>query len=130
MTDGPKPGIHITADPATVEWRGIRGPEGDATGDFREGEDAETSAMSQETCHAKRAALPSVEPHLSNTEVVMLAHRSAAAAPLVSDSTRLYTALFAGALGAFMLFFVAFAHSDIVHNGTHDMRHAFVAPCH
>ena len=52
VTGGPKPGTHITADPATVEWRGAISPQiGSATGDIREGDGAGKTAMSQETCH-------------------------------------------------------------------------------
>ncbi len=40
------------------------------------------------------------------------------------------TAIFAALFGSMLLYFVAFAHSDILHNAAHDVRHAIVAPCH
>ena len=46
------------------------------------------------------------------------------------DSARLTTAAVAGILGLMLLYAVAFAHSDILHNAAHDVRHAIVAPCH
>ena len=60
----------------------------------------------------------------------MLATQSLSATLPVSASTRLATALFAGAFGAVLLYFAAFAQADALHNGTHDTRHAIVAPCH
>ncbi|MEE9314053.1 MAG: CbtB domain-containing protein [Rhizobiaceae bacterium] len=45
-------------------------------------------------------------------------------------SQRITTALFAGTLGIFLLYGAAFANSDMLHNATHDTRHAIVAPCH
>ena len=34
------------------------------------------------------------------------------------------------AVGAALLFAVGFAHSTILHNAAHDVRHSFVFPCH
>ena len=48
----------------------------------------------------------------------------------LDSSKRLPTAIFAGLFGFMLLYFAAFAHSDILHNSTHDTRHAIVAPCH
>lgn len=48
----------------------------------------------------------------------------------ISGSARLATAAFAAAFGAFMLYFAVLAQADVLHNGTHDTRHAIVAPCH
>jgi len=39
-------------------------------------------------------------------------------------------ALFAAALGAFILFVVGFAQPEVLHNAAHDTRHALGAPCH
>ena len=33
-------------------------------------------------------------------------------------------------LGAFLVLGAGFAHPDIIHNATHDTRHAFTFPCH
>lgn len=48
----------------------------------------------------------------------------------LSASQRLTTAIFAAVFGSVMLYFVAFANSEILHNAAHDTRHAIVAPCH
>ena len=60
----------------------------------------------------------------------MLATNTTSLSLPVSATARLSTALFAGAFGAFLLYFAAFAHSEALHNGAHDTRHAIVAPCH
>lgn len=58
------------------------------------------------------------------------------ASPTLADeftltrSQRLTTALFAGILGSFLLYSVAFAHPEMLHNAAHDVRHAITAPCH
>jgi cobalt transporter subunit CbtB len=65
---------------------------------------------------------------MSYTEVVMLAIQSTNILSLDSGK-RLSTAIFAGVFGALLLYLVAFAHSDILHNSTHDTRHASVVPC-
>jgi cobalt transporter subunit CbtB len=64
---------------------------------------------------------------LSSTEVVMLAQNTVL---LTQAGWRLPAALFSAAFGGALLFIVGFAHSDILHNAAHDVRHAFVAPCH
>jgi cobalt transporter subunit CbtB len=33
-------------------------------------------------------------------------------------------------LGAFLVFGVGFAHSDVIHNAAHDTRHSVGFPCH
>ncbi len=48
----------------------------------------------------------------------------------ISQSVRIQAAVFAGLFGFAMLYFVAFAHSDVLHNAAHDVRHAITAPCH
>ena len=40
------------------------------------------------------------------------------------------TALFAIAFGAFLVFLTGFAHTDALHNGAHNTRHALSFPCH
>lgn len=60
----------------------------------------------------------------------MLATQSVPAKLPISSSVRVTTALFAGVFGVALLYFAAFAQSDALHNGTHDTRHAIVAPCH
>jgi cobalt transporter subunit CbtB len=65
--------------------------------------------------------------HMSITEVVMLAQQS------LTQSLahwRLSAALLSAFFGVALLYFAGFAHSDILHNATHDMRHAIVSPCH
>lgn len=58
---------------------------------------------------------------VSNTNVTSLS---------LSVSQRIATAGFAGLFGFALLYFTAFAHSEILHNAAHDTRHAIVAPCH
>ncbi len=67
---------------------------------------------------------------LSTTEVVMLATKTNVTAVSLSHSQRIATAGFAGILGFMMLYVVAFANTDMLHNAAHDTRHAIVAPCH
>jgi len=46
------------------------------------------------------------------------------------ESSRVAPAALALLIGAFMIVGVGFAHSNTVHNATHDARHAFAFPCH
>ncbi len=39
-------------------------------------------------------------------------------------------AVFAIAFGAFLVFLTGFAHTDALHNGAHNTRHALSFPCH
>lgn len=55
---------------------------------------------------------------------------AAARTAFFSFSERLSAALIMGLSGAILLYFVGFAHSDILHNAAHDTRHAIVTPCH
>ena len=48
----------------------------------------------------------------------------------VSDTRRLLPALAAAMLGMAILFGVALANSDTIHNAAHDSRHAAAFPCH
>ena len=48
----------------------------------------------------------------------------------LTASQRVTTALFAFALGSFLLYGVAFSQPEVLHNAAHDTRHAIVAPCH
>ena len=48
----------------------------------------------------------------------------------VSDTRRLRPALAAAMLGVIVLFGVALANSDTLHNAAHDTRHAAAFPCH
>ena len=49
---------------------------------------------------------------------------------MISLATRVQAALLAGGLGLVMLFGVAFAPVDIIHNAAHDTRHSIAVPCH
>lgn len=46
------------------------------------------------------------------------------------DNKLVATITFAALFGSCLLYFVAFAHSDVLHNAAHDTRHAITAPCH
>ena len=60
----------------------------------------------------------------------MLVSKSESTVISLSASQRMTTAIFAAVFGSFLLYFVALAHSDVLHNAAHDTRHAIVAPCH
>jgi len=59
----------------------------------------------------------------------MLSQTQTAAVPVL-DSKRIATAAFAAAFGVFLLYFVGFAQSSVLHNAAHDTRHSITAPCH
>ena len=48
----------------------------------------------------------------------------------VTDTRRLLPALAAAMLGVVILFGVALANSDTIHNAAHDSRHSAAFPCH
>lgn len=48
----------------------------------------------------------------------------------VPDTRRLLPAIAAALLGMAILFGVALANSDTIHNAAHDTRHAAAFPCH
>ena len=48
----------------------------------------------------------------------------------LSAQERIGTGIIAALFRTFMLYGVAFAHSDILHNAAHDTRHAITVPCH
>lgn len=48
----------------------------------------------------------------------------------LSFQQRMQAALAAALLGSFLVFGVALANSDTIHNAAHDGRHAFAFPCH
>ncbi len=60
----------------------------------------------------------------------MLTQDSSLSITSLSAQERAITGIIAALLGMFMLYGVAFAHSDILHNAAHDTRHAITAPCH
>ena len=45
-------------------------------------------------------------------------------------SSRMTAAVVAGVLGAFLVFGVGLAHSQLLHNAAHDTRHTIAFPCH
>ena len=45
-------------------------------------------------------------------------------------SQRITATVVGGTLGLFILLGVAFASPDLIHNATHDTRHAGTFPCH
>jgi cobalt transporter subunit CbtB len=58
-----------------------------------------------------------------------MARTNTVTSPL-SLSDRLVAGLFAAALGAFLVFGAGFAHSSVLHDTAHDVRHANGFPCH
>lgn len=60
----------------------------------------------------------------------MLASQTSFSIASLSTQERVATGAISLLLGVFMLYGVAFAHSDILHNAAHDTRHAITAPCH
>ena len=65
-----------------------------------------------------------------NEESMMNPTYSRTALEAVSDTRRLLPALAAAMLGAVILFGVALANSDTIHNAAHDTRHSAAFPCH
>lgn len=55
---------------------------------------------------------------------------SSATIATVDFSSRMIAALVAGLLGAFLVFGVGFAQSNVLHNAAHDVRHTIAVPCH
>ncbi|MHA1164013.1 MAG: CbtB domain-containing protein [Alphaproteobacteria bacterium] len=60
----------------------------------------------------------------------MLTNESSFSIASLSAQERMATGVVTLLLGVFMLYGVAFAHSDILHNAAHDTRHAITVPCH
>ena len=48
----------------------------------------------------------------------------------VSRTDARRTAAFAVALGGFLVFLTGFSHTEALHNGAHNTRHALSFPCH
>lgn len=48
----------------------------------------------------------------------------------LSLAARLGTAVVSLMLGAFLIYGVGIAHSDMLHDSTHDTRHSYGFPCH
>ncbi|MCZ6496714.1 MAG: CbtB-domain containing protein [Alphaproteobacteria bacterium] len=47
-----------------------------------------------------------------------------------THSQHLSAGLIAVLLGSFLLLGTGFAHSDLLHDAAHDVRHGFTFPCH
>jgi cobalt transporter subunit CbtB len=60
----------------------------------------------------------------------MLTTKSEFSIASLSVQERMMTGVVTALLGLFMLYGVAFAQSDILHNAAHDTRHAITVPCH
>lgn len=67
--------------------------------------------------------------HLANTEVVM-AHTVAVKNTVLSLNERLVAGFLAMTIGSFLIFGAGFAHSSVLHDTAHDVRHANGFPCH
>ena len=60
----------------------------------------------------------------------MLKYESSFPISSLSAQERMATGVVTALLGVFMLYGVAFAQSEILHNAAHDTRHAITVPCH
>jgi cobalt transporter subunit CbtB len=60
----------------------------------------------------------------------MLTTKSEFSIASLSAQERMMTGVVTALLGVFMLYGVAFAQPDILHNAAHDTRHAITVPCH
>ncbi len=60
----------------------------------------------------------------------MLTTKSEFSIASLSAQERMMTGVVTALLCVFMLYGVAFAQSDILHNAAHDTRHAITVPCH
>jgi cobalt transporter subunit CbtB len=56
--------------------------------------------------------------------------RTAHLPAVTSDSSVVFQAVLAMALGLFIVGVVGFSHISAVHNAAHDVRHANAFPCH
>lgn len=56
--------------------------------------------------------------------------RTQSATSTSTQSQRLFAAVGAAVLGAFLVYFAGFSHIDAVHNAAHDTRHSSAFPCH
>lgn len=65
----------------------------------------------------------------SSTEVVM-AQVSVSSTRIVSGSDRFTAGVLALLVGSFLIFGAGFAHSNVLHDTAHDVRHANGFPCH
>ena len=63
-------------------------------------------------------------------ESMMNSAQSRTGLQAVPDTRRLLPALAAAMLGMVILFGVALANSDTIHNAAHDTRHSAAFPCH
>ena len=59
-----------------------------------------------------------------------LDQHSKAGARARTRSQHLVPGLIAVLLGSFLLLGTGFAHSDLLHDAAHDVRHGFTFPCH
>lgn len=66
---------------------------------------------------------------LANTEVVM-ALSTAVTHKTLSLNERFVAGILAVAIGSFLVFGAGFAHSSVLHDTAHDVRHANGFPCH
>jgi cobalt transporter subunit CbtB len=64
----------------------------------------------------------------SSTEVVMAHSNVSTLSGSLSD--RLVAGILALMLGSFLIFGAGFAHSSVLHDTAHDVRHANGFPCH
>lgn len=73
-------------------------------------------------------AQASIVYNASSTEVVMAHSQVSTVSGSLSD--RLVAGILAAMLGSFLIFGAGFAHSSVLHDTAHDVRHANGFPCH
>jgi cobalt transporter subunit CbtB len=66
----------------------------------------------------------------SSTEVVMAQASSISSTKIVTVSDRFTAGILALLVGSFLIFGAGFAHSNVLHDTAHDVRHANGFPCH
>jgi cobalt transporter subunit CbtB len=87
--------------------------------------------VSQETCQTRcEAHSASILYFASSTEVVMAQASVSSSTQIVSISDRMTAGILALLVGSFLIFGAGFAHSNVLHDTAHDVRHANGFPCH
>jgi cobalt transporter subunit CbtB len=81
---------------------------------------------------ARRPAIASHQPSVGGTEKEIATMNSSPASPVLTSgiSARTWPALAAFVFGLVLFIGAGFAAPAVLHNATHDTRHALGLPCH